>query len=255
MRSEPCELWATSEEVEACCTAAQGPSDIGWALRAATNIVWKLSGRQFGVCETTVRPCQQCGCPSHLIGGRGPTGPSGWPLKTEADCGTCCQCAGACDLPSLHLPSLPNQIIEILIDGITLDPAAYRLYNADLLRVDGGTWPCTQNLASPVGAPDAFSIRYTYGHPVPEEGRLAARILACELLKADCGDPTCQLSDRVQQITRQEETLAFVDPVDSFDQGRTGIRTVDLFLMTVNPNGLRRRARVYDPQRLARFRG
>lgn len=84
---------------------------------------------------------------------------------------------------------------------------------------------------------------------------MAARILACELLKGACGDPTCLLNDRIQQISRQGETLAFLDPTDAFDQGRTGIRLVDLFLIAVNPHALRRRARAYDPQRLARFKG
>ncbi len=256
VRSEPCELWATEAEVRECCPTVLPEMGIAWALRAATNLLWRLSGRQYGICTTTVRPCADCGCAGHLAAYDMMGGQSGWPGRAVDDCATCCACYGRCELPAVSLPSRPiQQVHEILIDGVPLPASAWRLVNARLWRVDGQTWPCSQNLAAETDQLDTFSIRYDYGTAVPEEGRMAARILACELIKSACGDKTCQLNNRIQQINRQDETLAFLDPNDAFDQGRTGIRIVDLFLTAVNPNGLRRRARAYDPQRLARFRG
>jgi hypothetical protein len=53
------------------------------------------------------------------------------------------------------------------------------------------------------------------------------------------------LPERVQTITRQGVTVGFLDPQDFLEKGRTGITMIDLWLRSVNPRGISRRARMY----------
>lgn len=89
-------------------------------------------------------------------------------------------------------------------------------------------------------------VEYTYGSPPPEGVAKAITTLACELDKAYSGDEECRLPERVQSISRQGIDIAFLDPQDFLDQGRTGLLEVDLMLSVYNSAKAKRRARVYS---------
>jgi len=93
--------------------------------------------------------------------------------------------------------------------------------------------------------PGTWHITYNYGKPVPDGGRFAAAKFACEIAKNNCGAAGCILPQRVKEITRQGVQLLFADPLEFLDSFQTGIYEVDLWLMSVNPNKLQRRARVF----------
>ena len=163
-------------------------------------------------------------------------------------CGVADQC-GCGSLSQINLPGNPAVlgVTEVIVDGVTLAPASYRLDSfRRLVRVDGERWPCCQDLALAVTEPGTWQVSYAFGRVPPEAGVTAARDLACEMYQGATGGD-CALPKRVTTISRQNVTLALLDPFKFFEAGRTGIYSVDLFLAAVNPKGRARRGHMASP--------
>jgi hypothetical protein len=121
--------------------------------------------------------------------------------------------------------------------GNILDPSSYYLVDHSVLQATAGVpWtPCN------------VEITYTYGSPVPAAGRMAARTLALEFARLWSGDDDCALPQRVTSISRQGVSYTLLDSQDFIDDMRTGVYAVDLFLKSVNPDGAKRRSKVFSP--------
>lgn len=253
----PCTPW-----VPLGCTALDisAAAITGDLLDAATFILWSKSGRQFDVCSTTFRPCRRdCyGEPfwSDLSGGQWPNPALVQGQWLNLGCGGC---PGACSCTTLEQVLLPwptSAVTEIKIDGTVLTPVADHAVVYDyrfLVRTDGGTWPLCNDLSKPDTEDGTWSITVTAGTPVPKMGQLAVGELLQQLVNACTGAP-CQLPPNVSQIVRQGVSLTLLDPDTVFAAGRLGLRLCDLFLSTVNPQGIQDRARVYDPSSLSPWR-
>lgn len=216
--------------------------------RMATELLWRWTGRRFGVCEVVTRPCRSDCTPggSTFFGGPATTAlPTGGGTWTPALIGgrwynmTCGTCGPSCDCSpsgpkSLRLPGQPREIVSVTVDGETLAPSAYMLApTGHLLRLDGQRWPKCQDMTAPATEPDTFEIVYTSGEPVPEGGQIAAAALACQLRLAAEGDKSCELPQRVQSITRQGVSVAVLDAFEDLAEGRTGIWTIDAWVSSV----------------------
>ncbi|OJF15429.1 hypothetical protein BG844_04740 [Couchioplanes caeruleus subsp. caeruleus] len=209
-----------------------------------------LSGRQFGLCPTTVRPVPR-GHPGVRVWRR-------WELYLSPELPgwtTFCGCPGlgpvvdcGCDRDvQVSLPGGVQQVLEVRVDGQTLPASAYRVDNRRwLVRTDGGRWPTRQELTAGDDQPGAFAVTYERGVPVPAAGRWAGGHLACEIAKAAVGDTKCRLPRRVSAIVRQGVHTEFVDPTKLARDGMTGIPEVDGWLAAVNPYGLPRDSVVWS---------
>jgi hypothetical protein len=84
---------------------------------------------------------------------------------------------------------------------------------------------------------------------------MAARTLAIEFAKLWSDDETCALPQRVTSVSRQGVSFTILDQQDFIQELRTGLYAVDLFLKTVNPDGARRKTKVYsvDTPRARRY--
>lgn len=111
-------------------------------LHVATGIVWRLSGKQFGACPRTVRPCRQS-CADRPTYGYW-SGNQWMPILDNGKwfnipCGTCFQNAVGCgcsELCEVDLPAPVTEILEVKLDGEVLQPWMYRVDNArKLVRV------------------------------------------------------------------------------------------------------------------------
>lgn len=248
--------WTT----DSCCDALNNAEDelAQRCVNAAAEILYALSGRQFGLCEITVRPCYKR-CAEGLVGlttwDNGILGASGFPwlpvlsggLWTNITCGcrSQCSCIQVCEA---WLPGPIASVSQIKLNGDVLDPTKYRVDNGDkLVRLDGECWPKCQDMAAADTEDNTWSVTYSRGRPVPEAGRSALSELACELCLACIGDKCCKLPSRVTSIQRQGVTFAMLDPMTFIDYGRTGLYMVDLWLKTVNPNARSRGAAVLSP--------
>ncbi len=216
------------------------------ATQFAIEILWAATGRRFGLCTETIQPCDTPEpCPA----------PTGWPLVEGFQlypylCGGCgygnCSCGR---VEKLLLPSKRiTEIVSVVIDGDTLDPAAYRLGTSKLgpllIRVDGDPWPRCQDQEAEPGQPGSWEVTYVWGRDVPAGGELAAARLACEITKAVVCPDECGLPERVATVTRQGVTVGFLDPMSFLDQGLTGLLLVDYWIRAVNPHGVKKRPRV-----------
>lgn len=225
------------------------------ATQWATYVLWALSGRRFGACEVTVRPC---GSNCNFYGGW-----MGWPVWGDAyssqpwmrpfvrggqwfNCGCCgvCSCRADC---SVWLPGPVASIVEVVVDGVVVDPANYRVDDRQwLVGLNGQCWPECQNMNLESPESGTFEVTYTRGTPVPVAGQVAAGELACEFIKA-CAGQACGLPENLASLTRQGVEVTMVSPTDIATSGLTGNRNVDMWIRAVNPNGLKQRPRVYSP--------
>lgn len=259
---DPCTGWPVIwGACESDILAISGSAAVtGIAVQAATEVLYALSGRQFGVCQLTVRPCRrECSGDGWGYGGFG-----GWwewgqwprPLFYQGTwynimCGNCGNGGGrscSCQYVSeVWLPSPVSSVAQVKVDGVILDPSAYRVDDWRLLvRTDGHIWPICQDLTKSDSATGTWSVTVNFGQDVPVLGQVAVGELACQITKLILGDKSCMLPKPVQQLVRQGVTLNFLDPNEVFANGRIGLYIGDLFITTTNPHGLAERSQVYD---------
>lgn len=254
-RYGPCEVWPAYFPCDVSC---QSPTVTGQAVELATEVVWALSGRQFGLCEVTLRPCRR-ECTSFPWPGDGTYAGnwtqwagSGWINPTliagqwfNVVCGRCTTECSCSSISEVVLPAPVAEVVQVKIDGVVVSGSDYRLDNDRLLVLLNGEWPHCNDLALPDTEVGTWSITARYGDDVPEGGKWAVGELACELMKALAGED-CRLPRNVTQLVRQGVTIDFPPVAELMARGQTGLYLVDQFIATWNPNGLRRRSGVYD---------
>lgn len=188
------------------------------AVAAARNLLWALTGRQYGIATTTGELHR----------------PSGAGCWTPGQSGECC---------ALVLNRQPvARIIEVRIDGTVLDPANYTLRGRSLIRTDE-CWP-----SPATGCNDPrVAVDYRWGINVPPEGALALGEVAGEYIAALTGAP-CRLPSRAISVTRQQVTVQMADPQQFIEAGLTGLPIADSWIRAVNPHGLpSRHGRIVTP--------
>lgn len=239
---------------------AQWPDDQVAAMEIATSILDQLTAGVYRQCTSLVRPCRRPE-PHPWLGlrryGYGPYG-MGWFVPDAADydavgtvsvapypCGSG-EC-GCQPVPEIELDPWPvTQIIAVKVDGVVLDPTAYRVDGwRRLVRVDGQRWPRCQNLTLPDSEIGTWSVCYIHGQPLPPHGQLAVTQLAVEISKLCSGDD-CVLSDRVVHVVR-EGVQYELDSIETIRQGATGVPMADRFVAWANPHGLRSQPTVMSP--------
>ena len=250
----PCSPWTTTEAVRLCCSSAASSAEapdelVEEAISSASETLFMLSGQQFtGTCDVSIRPCSDRNCYSFYSTRRW------YPVDESALPARDCTCP---TLPKIDLGYFPvTEITSVLVDGVLLvDGVDYRLdmsrYLVRLATYDGNRWtnpgwPCCQRLDIPPTEDDTFEVQFSYGYSPPQLGALAARTLACEILKGCAGDASCRLPNRVTSVRRQGISVSMLD-LSALEQGHTGVYEVDLFLETYNPGNLRGRTSVFSP--------
>lgn len=240
-------------DLDALANAAEGDVSKADVEAAAVDYLWRWTGRAFGVCEATIRPVRQDCYGSTYAGASGVPSGGAWfePVLVggrwyNLACGLCGDECACTRLYSIRLPGPVQTVERVALDGVELDPAAYRVDNrANLVRDDGGRWPVCQRLDVPVDAEGAFAVTYRFGLPVPLGGQVAAGVLACELAKALSYSADCRLPQRVQTVTREGVTVGMFDTFEGLDEGRTGIWTIDSWVASVTKPAAR--ATVHNP--------
>lgn len=251
MPYEPCTAaWPLSPVCPSWAGTDQAVKDYATAL--ATLVLWAATGRQFGGCPSTVRPCWAPREPLYQTWPVGIDGEGYWGLRGAAgsvvliggNCG--CSVGCYCTPSQIALPGPVQSITSVQVDGVTLATSEYLLQGNYLVRASGSVWPGQQNLGLPLGQPNTWGVTYVVGAAVPVALLGAAAEYACELAKAKTGGQ-CQLPNRVQQVTRQGVTIEYVDTNDWLSKGLTGLANVDSVIKALNPHGLPAPLRVLSP--------
>lgn len=218
------------------------------ALENAVGYMWAATGRRYGVCPVTVRPCQPDpkgpefrGYPVQRLFGDAVGGSFVTPYIRDGQwrncgCGPRCCCRPACQV---ELDGPVAAVTEVEVDGVIVDPGAYRTDVANgqwwLVRTDGTCWPTCQDLDENSGE-GVFTVTYDRGRPIPGNVSGATSILACEMAKARTGDSSCRLNGRVATIARQGVTLELDVPDNTEIAYITGIDEVDRTIAAANPS-------------------
>jgi hypothetical protein len=257
----PCEPWPLDPS---CCPALEDADEATitrWS-KVATQTLWRLSGMRWGPsCPLVVRPCKKSCLDSYPLNVNW-FGGSPWIPYIGADgqwrnasvCGCKADC-GCGSLEEVRLDGPVHDIVSVQIGTETLDPMSYRVDNGSrLVRTDGGEWPDCQNLAGACGDEGAFCVTYRTGLPLDEAAIAAYSAYVCHLVKGCSTSCGCGLSARqnLSRVQRQGVTLEMNQLRDSqghfiYDEGRTGIAEVDVWLAAVNPYRLTSPSRVLSP--------
>jgi hypothetical protein len=252
--SGPCQNWPPICDDFPEEPTAQQQLHIDYAIQAATEALWERTQRRFGLCTVTLRPCRrECWSGPMLPRGWYQVGWS-WPFPVlhagkwlNVVCGSCGDNCSCSRLSEVRLPSPVATVSEVKVDGVVLDPSAYRVDDWRLLvRLDGGEWPRCNNLLLDDDQPGTWSVTASYGEMVPTLGSLAVGQLAGAIYKGCEGGKDCPLpAATIRRVVRQGVEKVYFDAASAFKNGAIGLYYPDLFIATYNPGG-RRRAKVYD---------
>lgn len=211
----------------------------------AVGILWALSGRQFGICHTVVRPCADEHQPLRGTWGPVGTGFFAWAILDDfsGDILDDIGCHGRCLISSPQAVHLPGPVyqdttgdypIVVQIHDYVLDLDEYSV-EGDVLHRRHEIWP-RQNLAKPLGEHQTWSVSYWRGSPPPAGAARFAGILAKEIILAGTGGK-CRLPGTVTHISRGGVSYE-IDPRRIYDTGKTGIAEIDLWLAAINPHAM-----------------
>lgn len=245
----PCS-WGTLDT--SCCAefwATLSPAEQLAATNAATFVVWAATGRRYGLCDITVRPCGPWCSDNGIVGYSWDSG-SFIPYIAGGvwrNC-WCGMAAGCCCEPSqqVYLPGPVASVTSVTQDGVVVNAANWRVDDGRwLVRTDGVAWTQCQNYDVDSGV-GTLIVAYQRGTAVPAHLLTAAGIYACEWAKA-CRGTTCELPSRVVTLSRQGTTFQMTDVDSLLSRGLTGIQRVDQLIALENPHGLTHRMRLYSP--------
>lgn len=245
--------WSCSDED---WVAALDPVVKARAERLAWTSLQSLTGYQLALCPIVVRPCSK-GCwersktwqAAPIWGGRGTFwGPS---INSQGNWINSCGCGprdcSCTALSEARLIGPVGGVVSVQLNGAVLDPSAYRVDNGNqLVRLDGDVWPACQDMEADLGDVDkiTFAVTYYMGWAPNELSAFVAGVMAAEYAKA-CTGQQCQLPDNVIGITRQGVTMDIA--AGAFPNGVTGIRVVDDWLFSINPNKLKQPTTIASP--------
>lgn len=218
------------------------------AASAASFVLWAATGRQFGPCPVTVRPCGRDAC-DQGVGNWGIYNGVWTPFVYggqwfNCGCWDICHCGPSA---RIYLPGPVASVTTVTLDGVVVDPSTYRVDdNRYLVRTGAGnTWPWRQDFDVDSGAGTLF-VTYNRGTPVPAYLLAAAGTYACNWAKM-CRNEPCQIPTRVVTLTRQGTTFDGTSIDDLLDRGLTGVTSVDQVIAAINPYGLKGRTRILSP--------
>lgn len=221
------------------------------AAQLAVEVMWALSGRQFGLADETVRPCRDdrnTWSGRRFYEGYFDTAYDGvydvsWGYDLffwgsgDGYVSTACGCTGGgCRLSgprAVHLPGPVYAVTEVKIADTVLDPSTYSIENNVLYRVEH-MWP-RQDLGRPMGEVNTWSVQYQRGIPAPVGVDVLTGILAREFLAAITADSKCRLPRTVTTVSRQGVSYRAYDPAVIYANGKTGLPEIDIWLASINP--------------------
>jgi hypothetical protein len=221
----------------------------------AWSTLVRLTGYRLALCPVTIRPCAARCLPGIWMDASvaGQYSPYVHQGNWYNACG--CSHSAACSCTVVNEVVLRGEVsgpIVVTIDGVVLDPSAYRLDNGNrLVRQDGESWPLCQDMNLPAGDPGTFTVSYYPGVGPDDNLSYAAGILAVEWYKA-CTGQHCRLPEGTTNVARLGITMTI--PTGAFEGGMSGIREVDAITGIYNPHRLITPSVILSPNRRPRQR-
>lgn len=242
----PCDGW---NPAVGTCTGWSGYTQEvrDYATALATLVLWAATGRRYGQCAITVRPCAPVDPALYrtypvMEGGYWTLYGTQGGVIGPVTFGGCCSGGCVCSPSEIILPGPVSEVTEVQIDGLVVNTDGYRLDGDRLVRI-GDTWPAQQDLGAAAGQPNTWQVSYRRGRVVPAVLQNAAGLFACEVAKARSGG-TCALPARITSVSRQGVDVQLLQVEDFLEKGLTGFEQVDMVIRALNPGGLWAQPRV-----------
>ena len=246
------------EYVSMCTLPIEAVGVTGYALQAASEIVYYATAQRFDTCQVSLRPCRRV-CSDWTWGGVingwsewGYWGGGPMPALIKGQwynitCGACGDTCSCTPLSEVWLPGPVREIVQVVVDGVVLTPDVdYRLDDyRKLVRLGGLDWPWCNDLNKGITEAGTWSVTAFFGLPLPTLGKLAVGELLCEITTDILGGD-CNLPPGVTDLTRQGVTMTFETVQEALESGFYGLKYVDRFIKTYNPNQLQARPFTYD---------
>lgn len=228
------------------------------ALSLAVTVMWAATGRRYGPCELTVRPCQTRAWaetyrayPVWWSGSGNWAGPLPFLFNGQwfngCGCGPGCCCRPRCEIV---LDGPVASIVEVMVRGEVVPSTDYRIDTQAgryyLVKTTAGCWPTCQDFNEPGDGAHAFQVTYARGVATPTSLTNATALLACEMGKAIVG-ADCALPQRLSSLTRQGVTADFITTELDISTFQTGINEVDMIIRALNPSQRTRPPAVFSP--------
>lgn len=233
-----CSPWVDIGDVRLCSPSKFPDGIYVKALAASASMLYQITQFRWpGLCSDLVRPCKNSPGALQLLdypnGGSRPVA-SPWNTGFPCSCSSDDLVCGCRTHSNVVLPGYPLvDVTEVKLDGNVF--TGYRIADdRSLIRTDGLSWPCCQNLLLADTEPGTWSIAYRYGAIPGPDGLVANEVLACELAKSWDGCDDCQLSPRVTSLVHEGETFTLADLNQALDAGKFGLREVDWFVEVAN---------------------
>lgn len=198
-----CQAFITPEQVVAdgCGCSIDINDDealIAYVVDAATDLLVMLSsGRAHGICTKTVRPVSTW---NNCFGSRFD---DGYGMTPNAR-------FGGMDVIPLRGPK--TEVLEVVIDGVALNPSEYGLIDNEFLFRRQGSWPSNSNLRLLPDTDGVFEVTFRFGETdwITEQ---AALELACEMIKSTRPGGG-SLPNGVNQVNIQGASLILRDTLE-----------------------------------------
>lgn len=253
--------WATVADLPTDRPTLPGGDEQYEALLAsASEVLYALTGRRYsGARERAVELYAPCHCgrwrrwtPEAALPDGGTVyggGGLGSPVGAYVDLYEYGLPAWGCHARTVRLPN--RGVTELTAvrtaAGAPVDLTGYRIERGGYLRrvpdSDAPMPRCRRPLF----------VRYRFGRDPGDAGRQHAIDLAIALAQATIDPDSSPLPGTVEQITRQGVTMRQQTAGDLIAAGRTGLTSVDYWVGSVNPGGLRRPSRTWSPDTDARY--
>lgn len=205
---DACEPFIT--DVTCCPTwATLDPATQTQMIALASTMAWQMGKHREGVCHVDglLIGYDYCHCNAWQCGISYPLPPNWY-------------------LADLRAQGPIQTVTEVLVNGVILDPTAWRLLNSRILaRIDGFPWNPQRNLGGIV-------VSYDVGYPPSAMGIQAVEALACELGKLCSGLPSlCRFP--VKPVAAGGSSTPNPDWSKLLEQNYTGVYLFDLWLSTL----------------------
>jgi hypothetical protein len=220
--------WATAADMAGCLAGLDGEAvDVDLALTAATSYYDSAAGWRFGLRSRVIRP-QACAAGCRCSPRTGP-----WFTDWATMGGVVGWSCGCSRSRLVDLGEQVNEVTEVIVDGVIIDPGDYELAGGRVLvRLDGGGFPCCQPLSTRTTEAGTAQIAAVFGSPPPPLGRLAVAELGCELAK-DMAGADCALPPNTANYSRQNLTVNLTE-AGEIGEGMPGLRVGNLFLQSLD---------------------
>jgi hypothetical protein len=252
----PCEPWDPIWPQGDCALILETASAevTGWAIQAASEVLYQLTAQRFSLCQVTLRPCRKScygNFPWYMWWEYGTYPQPYWWNGTWYNL-ACNNCPGdSCSCPGLDETMLPgpvSSVTEVKVDGVVLTSGVdYRVDDyRKLVRLGSDPWPFCQNMNLADTEVGTWAVTAVYGEAVPIMGRMAVGELALELVKYIMCADDCAIPRGTVDISRQGVSMTIANMADLFNTGFIQLRMCDMFIKISNPNHRQSRSAVYD---------